>query len=177
MNLKRSFARPLQAAHLALVGYMARAGLIAFANYQSDNVKGLVPSPIAMGQEAVPLRGEITPSSFTTADVLEMLEIPPGMQVVDWTVDTDDLDSNGAPAAVFKLGVLNAGKTDLDTGNAIWKTGLTTAQASGVARMDTVTAIRAGASTSRRIVGIVPTTNAATFQSGKIAVTVWLKAA
>jgi hypothetical protein len=78
--------------------------------------------------------------------------------------------------AAFKVGVLNAGKTDLDTGNAIWKTGLTTAQAGGIARMDTLTATRAG-SGSDRVVGIIPTTASATFQAGKVGITVWVKPA
>jgi hypothetical protein len=146
------------------------------ANTQSSNAKRLVPSPAAMGQEAIPFRAEITPTSFATTDVFEMLRIPAGMKVIDWTVDVDDLDS-GTPAAVFKVGVLNAGKTDLGTGNAIWKTGLTTAQAGGVARMDTLTALRAGATTAEVVVGIIPTTASATFQSGVLGITVWLAAA
>jgi hypothetical protein len=145
-------------------------------NTQSSNVKGLVPTPGFSAQESVPMRAEITLASFATTDIYEMLKVPKGYQVVDWTVDVDDIDSNGSAAAVFKVGVLNAGKTDLDTGNAIWKTGLTTGQAGGVARMDTLTAIRAGSSADR-VVGIIPTTASATFQAGTLGITVWVKPA
>lgn len=147
------------------------------ANFQSANTKGQVPSAVPMGQEAVPLRVEYSLTQFLTSDVYEMLTIPAGMKVVDWTVDVDDIDTNGSPTAAFKIGVLNAGKTDLDTGNAIWKTGLTTGQAGGVARMDTLTAMRAGATAADRIVGIIPTTAAATVAAGTIGVTVWCMAA
>jgi hypothetical protein len=144
------------------------------ANTQSSNVKGIIPTTSFMGHEAIPLRAEIAVTSFATTDIYEMLKIPKGHLVVDWTVDVDDLDSNGSPAAVFKVGVLNSGKTDLDTGNAIWKAGLTTAQAGGIARMDTLTAIRAGSSADR-VVGIIPTTASATVAAGTLGITVWVR--
>lgn len=175
MNLKRVFSRQLLAAHAALVHYMGAAGLMLHVNTQSSNVKGQVPSPVAMGQELVPLRAELTLASFLTTAVYEMVTIPAGMKVIDWIVDIDDIDES--TGAVFKVGVLNAGKTDLDTGNAIWKTGLTTGQAGGVARMDTLTALRAGASTSDRVVGIIPTTAATTFAAGVVGITVLMAAA
>lgn len=155
-------------------GLHGRMLLATELNTQSSNMAGQVPTPGFMGQESLPLRAEITVTQFATNDVLEMINLPPGYKVVDWTVDVDDLDSNGTPTAVFKLGVLNAGKTDLSTGNAIWKTGLTTAQAGGVARMDTLTAMRAGALNSAQVVGIVVTTGSATFQAGVVGLTVWV---
>lgn len=144
------------------------------ANIQTANMKGQVPSPAITGSEAFPVRATIVLASFVTASVYEMLTIPVGARVVDWTVDVDDIDA--ATAAVFKVGVLNSGKTDLDSGNAIWKTSLTTGQAGGVARMDTVTALRAGVATAERVVGIIPTTDAGTFAAGTLGITVWLSA-
>jgi hypothetical protein len=139
-------------------------------------LKGQVPAPTPSGQEGTPIRMEITLASFATTDVFEMVKVPKGTKVVDWTVDIDDIDTS--TNAVFKIGVLNAGKTDLDTGNAIWKTGLTTGQAGGVARMDTLTALRQGAAAADRVVGVIPTTGAAGgFQAGVLGVTVWVLAA
>jgi hypothetical protein len=145
------------------------------ANTQTAQAKGIVPSPAAMGQEVVQLRAEISPVTFGTADIIEMVRVPVGMKVLDWTVDTDDLDSGSN--LVFKVGVLNAGKTDLDTGNAVWKTGLTTGQAGGIARMDTVTALRAGTATAERVVAIIPTTAAAGYTTGVVGITVYMAAA
>lgn len=176
MKLRLFFSRQLEAIHLALLGYMAQAGVMLFANTQSPHAKGLIPSPVAMGQEVVQVREEITVASFLTTDIFEMFKIPPGMKVVDWTVDCDALDSNASKTAAFKIGVLNAGKTDLDVGNAVWKTGLTTAQAGGVARMDTVTAMRSGATSADRVVGIIPTAASATFAAGKLGLTVYMAA-
>jgi len=148
------------------------------ANIQSQNVKGLVPSPLATGQEAVCIRQSLTltAAQVSTSNVLEMADIPVGYSVVDWTVDTDDLDSNGTPTAAFKVGILNSGKTDLDTGNNIWATAQTTAQAGGVARMANQNAIRCGSSTSKRTAGIIFTTGAATAAGGEIGLTLYLKA-
>lgn len=145
---------------------------------QTPAAKGQVPAPVANDQAAVPIRVEyLTLAALPTTDVLELLKLPANHSVVDWTVDVDDLDSNGAPAIVFKVGVLNAGKTDLDAGNAIWKTGLTTAQAGGLARMDTLTALRAGSTgNSEKSVGLIVTTAAATWANGRIGMTVWVKA-
>lgn len=146
------------------------------ANIQSANVKGQVPSPAVTGAEAFPVRATVTLASFATADVYEMVKIPVGARVVDWTVDIDDIDSG--TDVVFKVGVLNSGKTDLDSGNAVWKTGLTTGQAGGIARMDTLTALNAGVATAERVVGIIPTT-AGTFSAattGVLGITVWLSA-
>lgn len=145
------------------------------SNIQSTNASGKVPSPIAMGQEVVQLRAEIALTSFATTDVYEMVRIPANMKVIDWAVDVDDIDTG--TAVVFKVGVLNSGKTDLDSGNAIWKTGLTTGQGGGVARMDTLTALRAGSATTERTVGIICTTATSTFQAGTIGITVDLAAA
>jgi hypothetical protein len=147
------------------------------ANIQTANMKGQVPSPAITGAEAFPVRATIVLSSFATTDVYEMLTIPVGARVVDWSVDVDDIDSG--TAAIFKVGVLNSGKTDLDSGNAVWKTGLTTGQAGGVARMDTLTALRAGVATSERVVGIIATTGPNTFSDtagGVLGITVWLSA-
>lgn len=145
---------------------------------QTPNAKGQIPAPIAIDQASVPVRVEyLTLAALPTTDVLELLKLPAYHSVVDWALDMDDLDSNGAPALVVKLGVLNAAKTDLDVGNAIWKTGLTTGQAGGVARMDTVTALRAGSTgATEKSVGLIATTAAATWANGKIGLTVWIKA-
>lgn len=149
------------------------------ANFLSANASGRVQGPSPMGQEAAVLRASIavSASQFVTTNVFEMGELPVGCKVIDWTVDTDDLDTGGSPAVVFKVGVLNAGKTDLDTGNNIWATGLTTAQAGGLARMATQAPMRLAASDTPRMIGIVPTTNPATGASGTIGITVYLKAA
>lgn len=147
------------------------------ANIQTTNVTGKVPSPIAMGQESPVLRAKLTLTAgqVATTSVLEMVKIPVGYSVLDWSVDVDDLDS-GSAALVFKVGILNSGKTDLDTGNNIWATGATTGQAGGVLRMTTAAAVRIGSSTSERVVGIIPTTNPGTAAGGDIGITVWLKA-
>ena len=54
------------------------------ANIQTTNVKGKVPSPIAMGQESPVLRAKLTLTTgqIATTSVLEMVDIPPGYSVM-----------------------------------------------------------------------------------------------
>ena len=145
------------------------------SNYQTQHAKGTVPSPNAMGQEAVALRVEYTTTAeLLTTDVLELAIIPPGYKVLDWILDQDDMDS-GSPALVEKLGILNSGKTDLDTGNNVWKSGITIGQAGGLQRNDSQKAARCGSSTSERTVGLIVTTRSATWVDGVIGLTLLLK--
>jgi hypothetical protein len=147
------------------------------ANLQTQHAKGLIPAAVPAGQEVVQMRTTFAMTANPTInDVLELMIIPPGMKVLDWTLDSDAMDSNGTPLATLKVGVLNAGKTDLGTGNSIWKTGITTHRAGGVQRMDTVTALRDGAAAANRVVGIVWTAVSATFVAGTVGLTVYLGA-
>jgi hypothetical protein len=62
-------------------------------------------------------------------DTIELGNIDPAIQVVDYVVYCDDIDSNGVPTIAFSLGQLNAGKTALDTGTAVWQTAIASGQA------------------------------------------------
>ncbi len=101
-------------------------------------------------------------------DTVVVGKLPKGHVVVDLVVDIDDLDSNGAPAAVFKVGV--SGDDD-----AFIKAS-TAAQAGGVARLDNPDGIRLAASDSDRDIIFTMTTAPATDQSGKIGCTLFYKA-
>src|SRR6185369_9119606 len=114
------------------------------------------------------------------ADVLEMMYLPEDHVPVDWTLDVDDIDTNGAPAVTMDVGILNAGKTAVSTaaadGGAKWATALTTGQAGGVARMSNSAPTRVTpSSNTRRTIGIVFAAAAATFAAGKVGLTVWYR--
>lgn len=46
-------------------------------------------------------------------DTIELVNLPPGVHIVDWDITAEQLDSNGTPLLAVALGILNAGKTDL----------------------------------------------------------------
>jgi hypothetical protein len=55
-------------------------------------------------------------AGIAIGDVVQSVDIPQGVEVVDWVFVSDDIDSNGAPTVAFTLGVLNAGKTAIGAG-------------------------------------------------------------
>jgi len=54
-------------------------------------------------------------AGIAVSDVVQIAEIPAGVELIDWTFITEDIDSNGAPTVAFTLGSLNAGKTAIAT--------------------------------------------------------------
>lgn len=55
-------------------------------------------------------------AGIAISDVVQLLDIPAAIEVVDWKFVTDDIDSNASPTVAFTLGVLNAGKTAIGGG-------------------------------------------------------------
>lgn len=152
------------------------------ANTKSDYVKGTKPVPTCKGSETLSIRVALVLAAFALNDVLELIHLPEDHVPCDWTIDTDDLDSNGAPAATFDVGILNAALTAVSAaaadGGAKWATALTTAQAGGLVRMSNTAPTRVVPSaTSRRTVGIVVAAASATFQAGTFGMTLWYRAA
>lgn len=66
-------------------------------------------------------------------DVFQMINVPAGARIIDWTLGSDDIDSNGAPAVAMSLGDGNVtgryvsastiGQTGAAPVNALLKTG------------------------------------------------------
>jgi hypothetical protein len=98
------------------------------ANIRTDYATGVLPTPNIVDAQG----GFIFLEYLTTAlvpalsDTIELGPIPANVQVTDWVIHSDDLDT-GTSALTLSLGALNALKTDLGTGSDIWATGLTVA--------------------------------------------------
>lgn len=66
-------------------------------------------------------------------DVYQMIKMPAGARIIDWTLGSDDIDSNGAPAVTLSLGdgsvvgryviASTIGQTGAAPVNAMLKTG------------------------------------------------------
>ena len=116
------------------------------ALYQTDYAKGVKIVPICKGSETFSIRVEFIQSvALALNDIIEMLPLPEDHVPVDFFIDSDDLDTNGAPAITLSVGILNAAKSDIDTvasGGAAWLAASTVAQAGGTARLTTAHAIR-----------------------------------
>jgi hypothetical protein len=112
-------------------------------------------------------------AAITTADVLELCTVPPGMEVLDWTIDSDDLDTGAGLA--FSVGVLNATKTAMLSPAGTYVTAATIAQTGGLLRAGSTNHIRFGATQTDRVIGLIPTVNAAGFTNGRIGLTLFCR--
>ncbi|TYK73169.1 hypothetical protein FSY59_00485 [Comamonas sp. Z3] len=91
--------------------------------YQSDVATGkkAVPQPFDASVLTVAVDLTLPSVALAANDLLELLDIPPKVQLVAVDVVAPQLDSNAAPTLAFSLGVINAAGTDLAT---VYDTGL-----------------------------------------------------
>lgn len=146
-----------------------------------DRVSGVNPQPVPISNEVITLRERINITAVQLANGLpiEIAFLPANCVPVGYKIRTDKLDSNGAPAIVFDVGIINTTETGVSTalndGNAKWVAGSNLAQAGGLL-LDTATA--AGwkilgdvvAVSFNRFFGLFITTLPATAQAGMIEV-------
>jgi hypothetical protein len=133
----------------------------------------LIQSDVATGKKAVPQPFDATVAlvpvdvnivaALAANDIIELVDLPPGVQLLDYDIVAPQLDSNGTPTLAFSLGVVNAGKTDLDT---VYETGLTFGRSAdgSIFRADSAAAAQASRSAARKL-GLKVTTAAATAAS------------
>jgi hypothetical protein len=144
--------------------------------FQSNAAKGIVPTayPGFAGQAVSQRHSIVVPANAIANDILEMLPIPPGCRVSEIVVDSDDLDTNGAPTITFDVGIMSGefGSTDpARTCGAEFFLNSTLGQAGGVARPTIVSAYRTAQIATERSVGIRIKTAAATPSAGTIGIT------
>lgn len=128
---------------------------------QSKMAKGKVnvPSLMAALIAAIPYE-YVTEGALAAGDIIELGPVEPGVKPFDATLISEDLDVHATPTITLSVGFLNAAKDDLEGTAFIVES--TVGQAGGVARATTNTCYLAGASTSKRILGIKVVAGAAT---------------
>ncbi|MBB3947044.1 hypothetical protein GGQ73_003008 [Rhizobium skierniewicense] len=148
----------------------------------------LIQSKYAKGTEALSYpsnAGEAVAIRFShqvanapaAGDILELACIPSNCRVVDIVLDSDDLDTNGAPTMLLDVGIMSGGFSDENparTCGAEFFSGANAAQTGAVARPTLKSAYRTTPSNIDRSIGIKFTTAAATFAAGQIGLTVFL---
>lgn len=152
----------------------------AAAQATQDQVSGRTPAPTTFDGSTVAQRSAV---NLAVADlgagvVGGLVLLPAGTVPVAMEIDAAQLDSNGAPALAYSIGILNAGQTAISTsaadGGAAWATGQTTGRTAGGSHsgfipsrpMKTVTPAPVD-----RWVGIQVTGAAATAVAGQMAMT------
>lgn len=148
---------------------------MALLTTNSKYALGAQQMPVAQGSELVSVRMTHTLSANPAAnDVAWVGDLPPDHVPVDCILDAPDLDTNAGPTITISAGVLNAGKTDLDS---TWIAAATIGQSGGVARPTTNTLVRTAPSSSKQSIGLKFPAAAATFAAGTVGLTVWYRAA
>lgn len=106
----------------------------------SENVKRRQWATPSMAGEVKYQRGVIAldATALAATDVLDACVLPPHCVPVDAIIDTDDLDSNGAPTLTLDVGLISGIPGDTTFANRVVGTeignNLTTAQAAALAR-------------------------------------------
>jgi hypothetical protein len=137
------------------------------AQYYSLETTPSAPYPVSGvglgGRTTHHARGEFTPTAaITTADVIDMCDIPPRSRIVGATLKCEgQIDSNGTPTLAFNVGI--AGTPALIfAGSTVGRTaGASIDRAPTAASFDYLTT---GAKTR---IKLVPSANAATFVAGQ----------
>ncbi len=96
------------------------------AKFQTKAFNGIRPMvlPDDASAEWSQVNIEMPATSPANGDFLQLCEIPIGYDVLDWVLVLPQVDSNGSPTFAFTLGTELADGSDLDTGNAVWASGL-----------------------------------------------------
>ncbi|MFC3074910.1 hypothetical protein [Shinella pollutisoli] len=146
---------------------------------QSKYAKGIAPiayPSVAGGVVAMRFAHTIA-AAMQVGDILELGVIPAGTRVVDAILDCDDIDTDGAAAVSFDVGIMS-GDVGADDGARTcgnqFFSGSTIGRAGGVERASIKTAFRTAAAAADRAIGVKCTAAAAAFAAGQIGLTVLL---
>lgn len=145
---------------------------------QNDVAKGSggVPYPDCAGDVASCRFWYQLSGTEAAGDIIEIGVLPAYCTVFDAILDSDDLDSNAAPALALNAGLMSgvAGKKDATrTCGAELFSGSTVGQAGGVERASAKTAFRIAPIETERGIGVKIATAAATGAAGTIGLTLF----
>ena len=121
---------------------MAKYQTTAFTN------RSPVPQPSSAAVTTVVVDVAFPSTAFVANDLVELVEIPAGVQLVDYAFVFPDIDSNVSPALAFSFGSENSTFDDLGT---VYEASLTAGQSAAVVRMGTSAAAQASKTAARRL--------------------------
>jgi len=132
------------------------------ARILSDLLTGKKPGPQPFDGSVLLLPVTVVmPAALAQNDLIELVDLPPFVDLLDYTIIAPQLDSGGSPALAVSIGAENAGFTDL---SVAYETGLTPGRTANgnVVRCGTALASQASNADSRRI-ALKVTADAATY--------------
>lgn len=146
---------------------------MALITTNSKYALGALRMPEPQNADVIAVRMEHSLAANPSAnDVAWLGDVPAGCKVVDAVLDAPDLDTNGSPTITISLGVLNAGKTDLDV---TYIAASTIGQTSGMARPTTNVLFRTAPNAAKQSIGLKFPAVSATFAAGVIGATIFYR--
>lgn len=136
------------------------------ATFKSNMAQGKRPVPSLNDTLGVKIPYEIIlPTAALAAnDILVLGPLEANVRPLDVDLITDKLDSNGAPAIVLSVGILNADLTDIDAAaTSTWIAGSTAGQNGGITRATTPNALLSLRRSTTRQLGVKVVTAPATY--------------
>jgi len=112
--------------------------------------KKSVPQPNSAFIERVPVTVVLPAAAPAVNDIISLLELPPGVELVDFDIIAPQTDSNGAPTNTLSIGSENALGTDL---TVVYESGLTAGRTANgsISRSTTANTLAADKTIARRI--------------------------
>ncbi|QNK66083.1 hypothetical protein [Variovorax sp. PAMC26660] len=92
----------------------------------------------------------VLPAALAVNDLLSLIELPPGVDLVDYDIFAPQLDSNAAPTNTYSIGSENAAGTDLAV---VYETGLTAGRTAtgSVSRCTVAAQLASDRNTARKV--------------------------
>jgi len=118
-----------------------------------------IPQPESAALLNAPVDVDFPAANYSVGDIIEVVEVPPGVVAQDWSIHFPDIDTNATPTLAFSFGLLNAASTDLA---AVYAAGLIAGQSNAVVRNPNTDTAQADSTVARRL-GLKVTAAAATY--------------
>lgn len=130
------------------------------ANFNSALITSGQKAAPRVGGQAVTVYQELSITQASAGDTFRMVPIPSGARVLDWSLGSDDIDSNGTPTVTLSLG---------DNGSAARYVSASTIGQTGAAPVDAKVKTGYGnLYTADDFIVITVGAAAATFAAGKV---------
>lgn len=152
--------------------------MTTFTNDYADGRKPM-PTPAGMETVTVFLTTSVT-AAAASADIIKFGKLPAGMELVDWSIYNDDLDTNATETIAADFGLLTSAGTAVSSATADggkWLTASTILQDAAITHLTGQTIalniaqlIDSSSSDSDRTVGMVLTASPATGAAGDVTV-------
>jgi hypothetical protein len=128
--------------------------------YKTTLATALTKAAPSDGGQPITVYAELALTALANADTIQMIPIPNGARVLDWTLGADDLDSNGTPTITLGLG---------DSGSSTRYVSASTIAQTGAAPVNTLLKTGFGyIYTADDMLTITVSAAIATFQAGTV---------